>query len=270
MREAPDVVKRFVSYFEDCPCHSLVVRRDEMDSFEIELSPMGGMQGALGIPDVLPILPAGSTWSQASGWHSFIGIPLQTANRYWLALGVEAILPHESRGAYPYFHALLFPFDVPPEAAVERLSAFTRDSYRDLDPGGVRPNEVVPGVIRSRARSPSEHRLTEITILKLATSLYAQNQLVWFRTLITSEEGIRNLGYPGAGVPYRGSKRRPRFVFDDYLTASSATIDQHFSPEFHRWRRANRSRRAADVPSRGNDRDTGVSRLLDCVRRLLP
>ena len=94
---------------------SIEFGRDDQDSFAVDIR---SLQVSGDLPwtteEISPLLPAGSKWSPALGWRSFSGVPFFFRQKRYLAIGVESIVPHPSRGAFATYKGFIFPWKSPP------------------------------------------------------------------------------------------------------------------------------------------------------------
>lgn len=140
------------------------------------------------IDKVHGLIPAGSRWSQLLGWHSYTGKPFKLDQKQYLALGVETVFEHETRGAYVAYKAYIFDFPLP-QVCIDNLLSLAEDISEK--------NEFVNdeiksfrGVILGRGNAPSEHQRTESWIIREAVTYYERNLLAAFRTLALLEEQL--------------------------------------------------------------------------------
>ena len=193
------------------------VGRNTEDEFSLDLEPGARTRRlALSASDALPLLPAGSRWTDALGWYSYVGIPFGAVARRWLAVGVEVVRAHPSRGAYPTLEVCLFPFGEPPVAG---LIAMSKAIDPDQSEGTAsEPLEFWrnPGFIQGTARTPVEHRRVEAMVLRYAARWYEQERALLFRSLVLSEDEL----------PWRTPTGRHH---PKYLMATVPAVSEGFS-----------------------------------------
>jgi hypothetical protein len=151
--------------------------RTKADSFSACITPchIGG-EACLSEEEALNLAPAGSNWKAAEGWRSFFGHMLQTKVGQWFIVGVEGVVPHEQRGAYPVLRAYAFRFDEKPLKEMQELACRLYEGPSLV--GGCW------GVMRTHSKTPGDHRKVEGKIMGLAASSYRDHPTLLFRTLI--------------------------------------------------------------------------------------
>lgn len=226
---------------------SVNVGRDEQDGYTVNVELAGGeLAPRLTRADVIALLPAGSSWLPAVGWHSYFGIPFGFEGRTWLAVGAEVVNRHASRGAYVSFCAFVFAFERPPVRQLarfaEELNAARPAPERDR-PGRTRAGHLRAPlklldegkrwlglhdrrVIRAKSATPAEHARVEAHILREAAEAYARGELLLFRTLALSENQLER-----HEPPRRGKKTvaRLQIHYYKYLAATVPAISDAFS-----------------------------------------
>lgn len=160
--------------------------RDDTDSFRIQFENLSDVHG-LTRAQVLPALPAGSAWArQAIGWESYIVFPSHRLGSRNLALiGMECVVSHDTRGAYPVFAG-----SVVDQAHVpELLTTIAATLY----PGEVNTIQAARGIVHSDAKTPQQHMRTAARILRSASSSFLVSDPPIVRTtLLTEDEVPRN------------------------------------------------------------------------------
>ena len=132
--------------------------------------------------DLLPLLPRGSRWNPAVGWRSFVVLPFEVPGICAAAVGVEGVVPHASRGAFPVMRALL--------VRAENVSSVLSQLAAQL-PGTGRLAESLDRrcfVKISSARSPSEHQQHEGPMLRAAAEAWKFGERKLLRTLLLSDD----------------------------------------------------------------------------------
>lgn len=245
------VLNRLKSYFGQDASAAITVNRNEQDGYAIRIVPGGKvLVPRLTEADVIALLPAGSRWLPAVGWHSYFGVPFRFDGELWLALGVELVKRHHSRGAYILFVAFIFPFHRPPirrlaelanelhmikhEPAsfnpagslsapsvniLDRAQKFLVDRFAKL---GLRSDRY--RVVEADSRTPAEHVRVEAEIIREAVESYKKNELFLFRTLLLSKSELHP---PPSLVSCRKKDQtltRLQICYYKYLAATVPTI----------------------------------------------
>ncbi len=200
----------------------VTLKRDERDDYALNLT---ALEAAPTVPlrreQVLEIIPSGSSWSHLLGWHSYFGLPIPADNPRWVLVGVETVLPHPTRGAFPVLHAYAFAQPVGPllPAHLERLAATINPDNR-----GVRRLRVHHGLIRALSRTAEEHRSIESWIIREASDMYRKGHPCHFRTLALVDSQLQFLA------------TKPLLVLKPYhLVATVAAIEESFSAQTRGW-----------------------------------
>ena len=189
--------------------HHVRFDRDGSDSYRIQIEPVAAGAGAVQRSHVMPVLPVGSRWADAVGWESHVVMPARLLPGLGAAIvGLEVVVPHASRGAYPVFAGA-----VVPEA---RVPAVLRRLALALDPDG-RPSEAATyGVVESASRSPAEHTRPAASLLRSCARAFEQRERLLTRTLLlTEDEAIQTVSLLGT----------------DFLVATAPGLRDRFSPE---------------------------------------
>jgi hypothetical protein len=189
----PDAVAEALALIETIAplaSHELSFDRDATDSFALKLERLregagaGAGKARRDVPkdDLLPLLPQGSRWNPAVGWRSFVVLPFERPGICAAAVGVEAVVPHASRGAFPIMRAFLMPAENISPALCRLASGL---------PSPDRSPELLDrrGVIRiSNARSPGEHEQHEGLMLRAAAESWRFGEPRLLRTLMLSDD----------------------------------------------------------------------------------
>ena len=162
---------------------AILFDRDETDSYRLQLEVLGDGTGVLSRAQILSILPVGSRWAPAVGWSSYVVVPPRMVESSDLALvGLESILPHPSRGAYPIFGGLVVP--------VQRVADVLAKIADRLDPARRSHASEAFGAIASTAQTPEAHRVAEAQILRSASAAYGENEMLAVRTTLLTEDEV--------------------------------------------------------------------------------
>jgi hypothetical protein len=230
---------------------SIIVNRNEQNGYSIRVvSKDECLSPRLTEADVITLLPAGSRWLPAVGWHSYFGIPFRFDNKIWLAAGAEVVNRHQARGAYVSFFAFIFPFHQPPirqlaELAIElgatlpeqvpvrpansqrlffeHALKFMADGFSRLDLLGHSYK-----VVESSSRTPAEHTKVEAEIIREAAESYSKRELLLFRTLILSENQLERHQSLFSGCQKKKTFAKLQIRYCKYLAATVPTIKSTF------------------------------------------
>ena len=178
IQEGLDLVRRSLSA---AAFHRVVFSRDETDSYQLLIDANKGVSPALSRNEISGLLPSGSKWLPACGWRSFFGAPFGIRGQEWLMIGVEAVVPHSGRGAYPVLHGYCFPFQQFPEGALLEIAQTVAGRAADC------LGAETYGVIESNSREPQDHVGIEGWIIRQAVQAYRARKRLLFRTVILSE-----------------------------------------------------------------------------------
>jgi hypothetical protein len=161
---------------------SVNLGRDENDEYGFTVEPAEGLPCSPG--QIIDIMPAGSFWSHLLGWHSFVGIPFPEESPRWMALGVETVAPHPTRGAYLLFKAYLFELPLA-EDAISRLESLAREMYPPAAP--YREKE---GFFSCDSMSAEEHAPIAARVIFTAAEFFRcrPQSAMLFRTAVMTEQ----------------------------------------------------------------------------------
>ncbi len=204
-------------------------KRDESDSFIIDLKILNTShaQGELVEKnDILPLLPAGSHWVRAEGWRSFFGTPFSFKGRLWLAIGMQGVRKHPTRGAYPIAKIYLFDFNSFHSEKMTQLASI-------LSAGCSERGRSAPtyGIIASDAERPEEHISTECWILNKASASYRQGERLLFKTLLLSEDDLPPMKGPIDRIKSVFDHRDSLLNYEQILFGTVQKIRDHFSAQ---------------------------------------
>ena len=199
--------------------HRISFDRDSSDSFAVTVDRLtSGPSGDVRKVDVLPLLPRGSRWNAAVGWRSFVVQPFELPGICDAAVGVEAVVPHPSRGAFPIMRTFLMHAESVSPALFQLAGAL---SAAVLAVGALGQRELVWS---SAARTPPEHQHYEALMLSAIAGAWRRGERRLLRTIVLSDdqapwtrswpENVRALT-TGGGPPY--------------LVATVPPIREHFS-----------------------------------------
>ena len=157
--------------------------RDETDSFRIRLEPVRADRRQLTRSEVMPALPVGSRWADAVGWESYVVFPsLAHVEDAAVLIGLEYVVPHPSRGAYPVLAGVV----VRAADVGGALSAIATG----LDPEDKAGRVPDYGVVASDAQSADEHRPIAAAILRAAGAAFVRGKQLKVRTAILTQDEV--------------------------------------------------------------------------------
>lgn len=193
---------------------TVVFDRNDKDQYSLSIETASSYQGvAPSRNDIYEIIPSTSDVAMLLGWHSYFGCPFPAKDPKWLAVGVEAIKPHETRDAYLVLNAYLYSLPLPKAFfdGLLKLSELVKDNRQ-------RPIKVndYNGLIRATSVDAEQHRSIEDWILRRSKDEYQEGLPFVFRTLVLLE------GQLGIGKPY-------------YLRATVPAIEKSFS-QLAKWK----------------------------------
>jgi hypothetical protein len=228
--ESP-IIQKLDEHLSGDACFVVSVFRDETDSYAITIDNRSEFANdAISIADLIPILPTGSSWAQALGWHSYIGIPFQTKSERWIAIGAEEIHKHASRGAFPIYKAYIFPFDMAPTVVskrLERLATSISSSTMPFLYYGIIKEVVAKG----RGINPDDHAKLEACIIRKASEYYRKSRALLFRSLILSEQTVLNIKHQSRSTR---QSSQSRLNHEYFLMATVPSIERTFSARTQR------------------------------------
>lgn len=206
--------------------HRISFDRDTSDSFTLTLQRLAAGEAAgqdvrqdVQKDQLLPLLPRGSRWHPALGWRSFVVLPFEVPGVCAAAVGMEGVVPHSSRGAFPIMRAFLMQADrVSP--ALLRLAA---GLPAVLGVAGLLDRRGV--VIPSDALSAVDHQRYEAPMLLAAAEAWRSGEAKLLRTVLLSDDQ--------APWPRRWTEALREAAMDEggrsYLVATVPPIRAQFS-----------------------------------------
>lgn len=228
------------AYLESGAIGRIALNRDPMEGYKISVD-WNEEKDCPGpsATDALALLPSGSAWIEALGWHSFIGIPFVWRDRALLAVGLEEVIPIPDRGAALQLVLYVHPLSRAPSEGLRQIaSGLISPPLREFshyDPRRLPriaqeaatalcflSSSVVPHPIAAASRTPDEHREIEAKILRRAAATYDRGFPLMFRTLILSESE-----FPARirmRAKQRGQLRAIHVHFSDWLVATAPML----------------------------------------------
>lgn len=185
--------------------------------------------------EILLLLPTGSRWSQAIGWRSIFGIPLQTRTHSWLVVGTIDIVSHLARGGFPVLNLHFFHSEKPPLVQLRNVAnaIYTlSEADKKYRLGGVY------GVIFTHSHSLKEHAPTESKILWQSAYRYENKESFLFSTLILSDDQLKSSNFPGPY--YHPTNSYPRVAWKKYLLSTTDILCTTSSSPGMKWASLNR------------------------------
>lgn len=216
LREACNLLDRSAYRFSH---QKIVFDRDETDSFRTTREPEGaGVPTKREVMDVL--IPRGGRRPSAVGWRSFIARPFPTlALPDGAAVGVDGVISHLSRGAYPFFYCYV--------VRLCRVSGILNEIADSLRSGHAEKHGTY-GVVEAPSASPEDHVDIEAWMLRKAAASYRDHERLLLRTALLSEDEIPSdvpSTFVGRGVGWLRAAQGPT----RYLIASVPPIRREFS-----------------------------------------
>ena len=89
----------------------MIFERNQSDEFCIRLSISKDGRSPFSDRDLVITTPIGTEWMQALGKHSYYVIPFVAAGALFVSIGIETVVRHVTRGAYPVSRGYIFPLD---------------------------------------------------------------------------------------------------------------------------------------------------------------
>lgn len=200
--------------------HRVSFDRDSSDSFAVTVDRLTSDPGGeVRKDDLLPLLPRGSRWNAAVGWRSFVVQPFELPGICGAAVGVEAVVPHPSRGAFPIMRAFLMRAESVSPALFQLAGAL---SAAVLSVGALEQRELVWS---SAARSPQEHQHYEALMLAAVAEAWRRSEPRLLRTIVLSDDQAPWVRWwPDKARALTTDGGRP-----PYLVATVPPIRTHFS-----------------------------------------
>lgn len=163
--------------------------RDASDSFALTIVALEDVE-PVAKDSVLELVPPGSRWIQALGWHSYFGLPLTIGRETWWAIGAECIVKHETRGAYPRLRVFLHRQH---ESAEQAILAVARLLSPEADYKQVTYVIMKRVVMRFTAAKPVDMDRCESDLLVRVAHAYRNRERVMFRTVLLCEQEAKPL-----------------------------------------------------------------------------
>jgi hypothetical protein len=217
----------------------LSIGRDDSDSYSIALEKCAALGvghpavAALTAVDLMNLLPTGGVFRHVVGWRSIFGSPFRCGLLSLVALGVEQIVPHATRGAFPcssvYVYADMSSALGTLGALLSVLPAPDSNSLDRYD------------VYSTNSATPDEHRFEEASTLTCAFHHWRKGHRFLFRTLLVNESALRLPGHPGPrwrAAPARGSQ----FDAATWLLLTTPSVRKELSSAIGFWMWANKWR----------------------------
>jgi hypothetical protein len=161
--------------------HHVLFDRDPGDSYRIQIEPV--VAGAREPPraQILPALPVGSRWADACGWESYVVFPPRSLPGLGAAIvGLESVVPHPSRGAYPIFAGAV--------VAADDVASVLQRLAGQLDPDGEAAVPATHGVVTFSSREPRDHVEPAAWLLRAAAAAFAAGHPRLVRTVVLTED----------------------------------------------------------------------------------
>jgi hypothetical protein len=87
--------------------HTIAFYRNETDSFALDILPVDPAAKPLSASCISSVLPKGSRWRSVVGWRCFRCVPLASKAGRFFCVGLEGVIAHAERGAFPEYYGFL-------------------------------------------------------------------------------------------------------------------------------------------------------------------
>jgi hypothetical protein len=180
LRERHPRVAQYMSDTADCEMQ--FGRTDVDDQFTAVIRATGHRAPPLGIHDVLVITPVGNDWIGRLDATSLFVIPFQSVRRSWVAIGMEAVVRHATRGAHPISHAFIYECPQRVDAASDAIRMLAGELAEDQSIEH-RHRRAVPLGTCTRA---GDDRLLDALMLRKAVDEFGRGRPLFVRTQLLS------------------------------------------------------------------------------------
>jgi len=217
----------------------LSIGRDGSDSYSIALETCATLGvghravAALTALDLMNLLPTGSLFRHIVGWRSIFGSPFRCGQLSLVAVGIEQIVPHATRGAFPCSSVYVY---ADMSSALGTLGALL-SVLPEPDSNSLGRYDVYS----TNSATPDEHRFEEASALACAFHHWRHGHHFLFRTLLVNESALRLPGHPGppwGAAPERGC----RFDAATWLLLTTPSVRTELSSSVGLWMWANKWR----------------------------
>jgi hypothetical protein len=150
------------------------------------------------------LIASGSSWSKALGWRSFFGYPFSIKvdrdvpliGKYipkvyrFMAIGVENVCHHPTRGAYLQSVCFILSYPFTPELKESFLNWCDSFSAVKFEGSSSEAERIGKSIIRTKSYNPQEHLLWEGWVINQAKEeMLLGNDLYW-RTLVFTDSHL--------------------------------------------------------------------------------
>ena len=167
------------------------VDRDESDSYDLSLSRYAlgnsGIASNLQSSDLMNLLPTGTSFRKAVGWRNIFGAQFFCHSSSFAVIGIEQIVPHSSRGAFPRSSIYLY-------SDLALAAAGLRQLGSQL-PMPVKYANKWYGIYNCNSQTPDAHRAYEASTISCAIHHWTSGTRFLFRTLLIDESSLRLPGH---------------------------------------------------------------------------
>ena len=212
------------------------INRDETDSYNLELehyaAGINGPTSHLQSADLMNLLPTGTSFRKLVGWRSIFGSQFLCGGVSVAVIGIEQIVAHPTRGAFPCSHIYIYPNLMIAADGLSllmgELPAPARDAYLR--------NMIYP----CTSEAPIAHLVHEASTIACAIHSWKANRQFLFRTLLVDESTLRLPGHPGPPFK-RVSIRGGEFKYQGWLICTVRTVRDGLSLLTRTWMHFNES-----------------------------
>jgi hypothetical protein len=192
------------------------VTRDETDSYALSLDPLGVQcPAALEVGDLHNLLPTGTSFRRMLGARSWFGSVVQVRGAEYVAVGVQDIVKHETRGAFPESAVYLY---LGLEAAAQGLLAAAEHM-----PKPAADFKGRYGILSLTNERPDDRLVVEPATIRCAAHYWNGGSRFLFRTLLIDQSTLRLPGHPGP--PRIGARvSGARFEHDRWLIGVTPAV----------------------------------------------
>lgn len=190
----------------------LSLDRDASDSYALKLEryPLNstGSFPQVTASDLTNLLPTGTSFRKVVGWRSIYGAQFTLNSVRAIAIGIEQIVPHAFRGAFPTSTVFIYPSL---SIAADALNIIGSNLPEPAKNAAKRYH-----IYSCDSETPEVHHVDEASTIYCAAEHWKQNTPFLFRTLLIDETTLSLPGYPGPSS-FSPHKRGLRFDYEHWL-----------------------------------------------------
>ncbi len=214
-----DLVASVSEHAELNACLKLSLDRDESDSYALKLERYTldntGSFSNISVSDLTNLLPTGTSFRKVVGWRSIYGAQFIFNFARAVAVGIEEIVPHAFRGAFPRSTVFVYP-DL--SLAVGALKIIG-DHLPAPATNAIKRYDIYP----CKSATPEAHCVDEASAVYCAKEHWLRGTPFLFRTLLIDETSLWLPGYPSP-PSFSANERGLRFVHDRWLINVTETV----------------------------------------------